>query len=232
LCPMDSVTRYLVGLTVDLPKGKTTTRHQVGCPIRRFLDQSLFPAPQDLSQGIASFIASCCQGIHQTPFSRLIRSRDGQGCRAATRNSRGALLRRAPPGPTRACPRRAPGRKSYISRPHPGKDGGLWLVYLTWNKAARGPAIRRSPATPPLGRASGSDVSLSSRLSNDRPDRTGQRGARAVRSDPWWSLAGSNRRPSACKADALPAELRPRGLGGGGSRRTRTSDLTLIRRAL
>ena len=25
----------------------------------------------------------------------------------------------------------------------------------------------------------------------------------------WWSLAGSNRRPSACKADALPAELRP-----------------------
>jgi hypothetical protein len=26
----------------------------------------------------------------------------------------------------------------------------------------------------------------------------------------WWSQAGSNRRPSACKADALPAELWPR----------------------
>ena len=26
----------------------------------------------------------------------------------------------------------------------------------------------------------------------------------------WWSLPGSNRRPSACKADALPTELRPR----------------------
>ena len=25
----------------------------------------------------------------------------------------------------------------------------------------------------------------------------------------WWSQAGSNRRPSACKADALPAELTP-----------------------
>ena len=25
----------------------------------------------------------------------------------------------------------------------------------------------------------------------------------------WWSLPGSNRRPSACKADALPTELRP-----------------------
>ena len=48
---------------------------QVGCPIRKFLDQSLFSAPQDLSQSITSFIASYCQGIHQTPFSRLIRSR-------------------------------------------------------------------------------------------------------------------------------------------------------------
>ncbi|CEF47239.1 hypothetical protein XFF6166_740003 [Xanthomonas citri pv. fuscans] len=25
----------------------------------------------------------------------------------------------------------------------------------------------------------------------------------------WWSLSGSNRRPPACKAGALPAELRP-----------------------
>ena len=28
--------------------------------------------------------------------------------------------------------------------------------------------------------------------------------------DRWWSLSGSNRRPEACKATALPAELRPR----------------------
>ena len=27
----------------------------------------------------------------------------------------------------------------------------------------------------------------------------------------WWSLTGSNRRPPACKAGALPAELRPHG---------------------
>ena len=27
--------------------------------------------------------------------------------------------------------------------------------------------------------------------------------------DHWWSVSGSNRRPSACKADALPAELTP-----------------------
>jgi hypothetical protein len=34
--------------------------------------QSLFSAPHSLSQSITSFIASYCQGIHQTPFSRLI----------------------------------------------------------------------------------------------------------------------------------------------------------------
>ena len=48
------------------------TECQVGSPIRRSMDQSLFPAPHGLTQGITSFIASCCQGIHQTPLSRLI----------------------------------------------------------------------------------------------------------------------------------------------------------------
>ena len=51
---------------------------QVGCPIRRSMDQSLLPAPHSLSQVITSFIASYCPGIHQTPFSRLIRSRRKQ----------------------------------------------------------------------------------------------------------------------------------------------------------
>ena len=37
--------------------------------------------PPGLSQSATSFIASCRQGIHQTPFSRLIRSGErGSGC--------------------------------------------------------------------------------------------------------------------------------------------------------
>ena len=72
----------------------------------------------------------------------------------------------------------------------------------------------------------------------------------------WWSQTGSNRRPHACKARALPTELwpqfprefqRPVPAGSrhrsvvrppeghtkcGGPRRTRTADLTLIRRVL
>ena len=52
----------------------------------------------------------------------------------------------------------------------------------------------------------------------------------------WWSQTGSNRRPHACKARALPTELWPRRDGTtdkhGGPGTTRTSDLTLIRGAL
>ena len=44
----------------------------MGFPIRKFSDQSLFAAPQDLSQRTTSFIASQRQGIHRIPFRHLI----------------------------------------------------------------------------------------------------------------------------------------------------------------
>ena len=45
----------------------------------------------------------------------------------------------------------------------------------------------------------------------------------------WWSLSGSNRRPPACKAGALPAELRPQCLGHSGCRSlVRTPDRLLV----
>ena len=69
--PMYSVYKYLFQPVIDCPKA-TITNCQVGCPIQRSVDQSLFSAPHGLSQSITSFIASYCQGIHQTPFSRLI----------------------------------------------------------------------------------------------------------------------------------------------------------------
>src|SRR5258707_9598619 len=48
------------------------TSCEVGCPIRKFTDQSLFAAPRDLSQRTTSFIASQRQGIHRTPLRHLI----------------------------------------------------------------------------------------------------------------------------------------------------------------
>ena len=41
-----------------------------------------------------------------------------------------------------------------------------------------------------------------------RPERSAQR-ARQRQDQIWWSLTGSNRCPPACKAGALPAELKP-----------------------
>ena len=72
LKPMCSVSKYLARPIIDTHR-VTITDRQVGCPIRRSMDHGLLPAPHGLSQVITSFIASCCQGIHQTPFSRLIR---------------------------------------------------------------------------------------------------------------------------------------------------------------
>ena len=51
---------------------------QVGFPIRKSPDQSLFAAPRRLSQRTTSFIASYRLGIHQTPFSRLIRDSESK----------------------------------------------------------------------------------------------------------------------------------------------------------
>jgi hypothetical protein len=45
----------------------------------------------------------------------------------------------------------------------------------------------------------------------------------------WWSQGGSNSRPPACKAGALPAELWPQGLVGLGGFEPPTSPLSGVR---
>ena len=59
---------------------------KVGFPIRKFSDQSLLAAPRDLTQRATSFIASYRQGIHQTPFLRLISTMLMHGERFARSN--------------------------------------------------------------------------------------------------------------------------------------------------
>ena len=72
---------------VKTTKQPTIFDCQVGFPIRTSRDQRVLSPPPGLSQSATSFIASCCQGIHQTPFSRLIRSRRRQALlRAVVQN--------------------------------------------------------------------------------------------------------------------------------------------------
>jgi hypothetical protein len=54
------------------PSSHIFWRLEVGFPIRKFTDQSLFAAPHDLSQRTTSFIASQHQGIHRIPLRHLI----------------------------------------------------------------------------------------------------------------------------------------------------------------
>ena len=72
----------------DDPKGP-------GFPIRKSTDQSSFAAPHGLSQRTTSFIASRCQGIHQTPLRRLI-DPTSNGQRPMTRLLRYVIISRSP----------------------------------------------------------------------------------------------------------------------------------------
>jgi hypothetical protein len=55
-------------------------------------------------------------------------------------------------------------------------------------------------------------ANLMTRSIDPRPTDTGYTNTTQGK---WWSLSGSNRRPEACKATALPAELRPLGESSG-----------------
>src|SRR6201995_5749479 len=52
------------------------------------------------------------------------------------------------------------------------------------------------------------------------------------RSTIWWSQTGSNRRPHACKARALPAELWPRNQKTNAVRRDRQGDVFILSNSL
>jgi hypothetical protein len=72
------------------------------------------------------------------------------------------------------------------------------------------------------GQTSSFSISLRCRLIRRRPARKGRRSQTCsfrdvTGSGSWWSQTGSNRRPHACKARALPTELWP--LRGGRSGR-------------
>ena len=103
--PMCSDQKYLSQPPMSHPKMVIDDR-QVGCPIRKSMDQNLLSVPHGLSQITTSFIASCCLGIHQTPFSRLIRPSEGRTLRSPRTGRKHTF---------RARPARDP-RKDHVAR--------------------------------------------------------------------------------------------------------------------
>src|SRR3954447_1885214 len=191
------------------------TAEAVGCPIRKSTDQSLLAAPHGLSQRAASFIASQCQGIHQMPFRRLISSAftprrtkaptTGQIAthECATRRGKSARDHRQPARIRQRCiimtqPAVSPRRRR---RPCRVILGHLFTSHVKDPI----PAHERIPAVSLVG------YLVADLLVSDFCQVTDCHQTSPSLPLSWWRRTGSNRRPHACKARALPTELRPRG---------------------
>ena len=183
-------------------------RSKVGFPIRKSLDQSSFAAPQGLSQRTTSFIASQRQGIHRMPLYHFITLMIDVRRHSLPRGS---------------------------GRRHHQKDH--W-VRISRSELLPNISEQRCGQASPVF-ADGTRPAAIGYVPSIRCERSRTTIAREAfdldRPSEWWSQTGSNRRPHACKARALPTELWPResvSAEHGGPGTTRTSDLTLIRGAL
>ena len=169
----------------------------MGFPIRKSTDQRVFAPPRGLSQRITSFIACACQGIHQLPLRHLI-------VHIANAHPKTALAT----------------KKTSFSRS---------VQWPRLGKANHVPEIerfRRRTALPHKGNGRNPNKSSLYDVVQNRHRTEVLCKPCFLRMTPrpldtrWWSRTGSNRRPPACKAGALPAELRPlmssRGNGGPG----------------
>ncbi len=165
-----------------------------GFPIRKSTDQSLFAAPHGLSQRTTSFIASRRQGIHRMPLRRLITliidarhptgttahvMRKDQRSRSASRKARS----RFPPSGTTLLTEAGSAQHLHFTMSNNTRD------LPSPEDGSR--EFCRLDASPHRG--------TSRRPMSPADPAVG----------PWWSQTGSNRRPPACKAGALPAELWP-----------------------
>ena len=174
----------------------------MGFPIRKSADQSFFAAPHGLSQRSTSFIASQRQGIHQTPLRHLIAliiNAHRQPTGIMTLGSPTALMRKT--SLLEIVP---------TARGQARRQRCAWPSSSPWNPKPRG--LHQGPGCrkPTLGAISSSrcQTAASSQDHCRRATRTDY--SRTIFAPGWWSQTGSNRRPPACKAGALPTELWPR----------------------
>ena len=198
----------------------------MGFPIRKSTGHRLFAPHRSLSQRTTSFIASCRQGIHRMLLGHLI-----------------ALISNAHLRKAGVCKRLAGAhsfllllgmvntayRKTSLHRDRPdlepavqrARSHGIGLARRGACTAQRMPTPRDDADECPAPRAYPFFT-----MSRKPPLRRGgnttlQRWTFQSLSEVWWSQTGSNRRPPACKAGALPTELWPlqvtgtRGQGSG-----------------
>jgi hypothetical protein len=162
----------------------------VGFPIRKSADQSLFAAPHGISQRTTSFIASQRQGIHRIPLRHLIALIVDAHRSAAAPPLAGQLHRLE----KTIVASNAPESAAVKPRSQAGDANRRTLT-----------GRRKSDAFP-LHDVGQPATALCAAANSHSWTKAGDRAV-------WWSQTGSNRRPHACKARALPTELWPRSGG-------------------
>jgi hypothetical protein len=158
----------------------------VGFPIRKSADQSLFAAPHGLSQRTTSFIASQRQGIHRIPLLHLIALIIDIHRSARHRLKRAGLDTII--------------LKTSLLQMHPGTVRSS-SVHDWCSKTALSAGLDQMHFLFTMSDITATRLGLADEFASD---------GRRVRARVWWSQTGSNRRPHACKARALPTELWPR----------------------
>ena len=170
----------------DLPRGR-------GFPIRISADQRSLASPRGFSQRATSFIASWRQGIHRTPFSCSTSSTARAQDQTAQSLARLGLRRRHRHHYTCLLSQlHTHFRTNHPSPSHPlpgGHQGGQSIRQIRFT----------SQRTRPTAASATAGIS-----------KEGSQEPSPARNTRAWRLADSNRRPPACKAGALPAELSPR----------------------
>ena len=161
---------------------------KVGFPIRKSADQSLFAAPHGLSQRTTSFIASQRQGIHRIPLLHLIALiidiHRSAACHRLMTNQLGDTIV----------------LKTSLLQMHPGTVRSCSVH--DWCPSRR---LRAA-----YGQMHFLFTMSDTTSAWHEPNGRIHFGRTSARSRVWWSQTGSNRRPHACKARALPTELWPR----------------------
>ena len=187
----------------------------MGFPIRKSADQSLFAAPHGLSQRTTSFIASQRQGIHRTPLRHLIALIiDAHRSAAAHHPEQGQWIRSIERPFASNISENLRSSTAHAGRSLQAKDKPKRSNMFPLHDD-RQHALRRQD---PLPQA---DQAAPTRNFSIRTNKPISR-RRLKRSTVWWSQTGSNRRPHACKARALPTELWPRDSARTRSRQIQT----------
>ena len=223
-------------------------RSKVGFPIRKFTDQSLFAAPHDLSQRTTSFFASQRQGIHRIPLRHLIAliidahrsarktctpfwstSQRARSYKDQFASNTPGTLRSSSPTTGCAC-----FHAIEITSQAIGCISSLRCKITRLAEMGLKPMLA-SKRNCINGRTNGR--CFEHRIMRSAPKSLCACSVTLVfralrrRQDPfWWSQTGSNRRPHACKARALPTELWPLARGDKAAATRQMAANTLLQR--